>query len=159
MTSLQHFRRLFEYEQWCVPRIRVSLESISPAAHADDRYQRALTLVGHIAAAQLLWLWRIAGGTAPATPFPEISTTEHAIAMLGEGIARWQDYLSRCSEEDLAQVVQYRTTTGAPYENTIEEILTQVLLHGAYHRGQIALLVRQLGGQPAVTDFIAWVRS
>jgi len=56
-------------------------------------------------------------------------------------------------------VVQYRTTTGAPYENTVEEILTQVLLHGAYHRGQIALLVRQLDGQPAVTDFIAWVRS
>lgn len=159
MASLQHFRRLFEYEKWCAPRVRTSLESIPAAAHADDRYPRALMLVGHIAAAQLLWLWRIAGGTAPTTPFPDVSTLEHTFSLLGEGIAAWQDYLSRCPEETLSQVVHYRTTTGVTYENTVEEILTHVLLHGAYHRGQIALLVRQLGGQPAVTDYIAWVRA
>jgi uncharacterized damage-inducible protein DinB len=34
-----------------------------------------------------------------------------------------------------------------------------VALHGSYHRGQIALLMRQGGGAPAATDYIAFVRD
>ena len=35
----------------------------------------------------------------------------------------------------------------------------QLLLHGAYHRGQIALLLREGGAEPAPTDYIAFVRG
>jgi len=38
-------------------------------------------------------------------------------------------------------------------------ILSHVIIHGGYHRGQIAILLRQAGSDPAVTDFIAYVRS
>jgi uncharacterized damage-inducible protein DinB len=34
-----------------------------------------------------------------------------------------------------------------------------VALHGAYHRGQIAQLLRQNGAQPAATDYIGFVRG
>jgi uncharacterized damage-inducible protein DinB len=33
------------------------------------------------------------------------------------------------------------------------------MLHGAYHRGQIALLIRQAGAVPAPTDYVAFVRG
>jgi uncharacterized damage-inducible protein DinB len=34
-----------------------------------------------------------------------------------------------------------------------------IAFHGVYHRGQIAALVRQHGGEPAYTDFIRAVRT
>jgi uncharacterized damage-inducible protein DinB len=34
-----------------------------------------------------------------------------------------------------------------------------VALHGSYHRGQIALLVRAGGSTPAPTDYIAFIRG
>lgn len=41
----------------------------------------------------------------------------------------------------------------------VEDILTQLFGHSWYHRGQIALLVRACGGQPAETDFVFWTRE
>lgn len=37
------------------------------------------------------------------------------------------------------------------------ETLTQVVLHTAHHRGQVASRLRALGGEPPLTDYIAWV--
>lgn len=35
--------------------------------------------------------------------------------------------------------------------------VVQVAMHSAHHRGQVARRVRELGGEPPVTDYIAWV--
>jgi len=41
----------------------------------------------------------------------------------------------------------------------VQDILTHVLLHSAYHRGQIASQVRSSGEQPPYTDFIHAARQ
>jgi uncharacterized damage-inducible protein DinB len=41
----------------------------------------------------------------------------------------------------------------------VEEILTHVTIHSAYHRGQIASDVRSAGLEPAYTDYIHAVRQ
>jgi uncharacterized damage-inducible protein DinB len=41
----------------------------------------------------------------------------------------------------------------------VEDILAQLFGHSSYHRGQIAMLVRAAGGEPAVTDLIYWCRE
>jgi uncharacterized damage-inducible protein DinB len=43
--------------------------------------------------------------------------------------------------------------------NSIEDILTQLFGHSCYHRGQIAQLLRSIGAEPAVTDFVFWTRE
>ena len=35
--------------------------------------------------------------------------------------------------------------------------MIQVAMHTAYHRGQINTRVRELGGEPKLVDFIAWI--
>lgn len=40
---------------------------------------------------------------------------------------------------------------------TLEETMLQVASHGTYHRGQINTRFRELGGEPASVDFIAWI--
>jgi uncharacterized damage-inducible protein DinB len=40
---------------------------------------------------------------------------------------------------------------------TFHETLLQVAMHSAYHRGQVSTKLRELGGEPPLTDFIVWV--
>jgi uncharacterized damage-inducible protein DinB len=40
---------------------------------------------------------------------------------------------------------------------TLGESILQVVLHSTYHRGQVATRVREAGGEPPLTDFIAWL--
>lgn len=40
---------------------------------------------------------------------------------------------------------------------TLAETIVQVAMHTAYHRGQIATRLRELGGEPQITDFIMWI--
>lgn len=40
---------------------------------------------------------------------------------------------------------------------TLEETMLQVASHSTYHRAQINSRLRELGGEPPMTDFIAWV--
>ena len=50
-------------------------------------------------------------------------------------------------------------SAGQAFRSTLEDILLHVALHGAYHRGQLAMLVRDGHGEPAPTDYIAFVRG
>ena len=40
---------------------------------------------------------------------------------------------------------------------TMQETIQQVAVHTAHHRGQLATMIRQLGGTPPLVDFIAWI--
>ncbi|MDF1506258.1 DinB family protein, partial [Roseisolibacter sp. H3M3-2] len=61
--------------------------------------------------------------------------------------------------DGLARVVEYRTTAGDARRSTVGQILSHVALHGAYHRGQVAMLVRDGGGAPSSTDYALYVWS
>ena len=55
--------------------------------------------------------------------------------------------------------VRYRNSRGEEFHTPVGDLLTHVLMHGAYHRGQIAASVRRAGGEPAATDYIAFTRE
>ena len=42
---------------------------------------------------------------------------------------------------------------------TLSESAWQVFSHTTYHRGQIAIRIRELGGEPPLVDFLVWVWS
>jgi uncharacterized damage-inducible protein DinB len=46
---------------------------------------------------------------------------------------------------------------GAVGPVTVRDSILQVVMHSTYHRGQIATRVRELGGEPALTDYVVWV--
>ncbi len=45
----------------------------------------------------------------------------------------------------------------APDVASLAETILQVALHSTYHRGQVNARLRQLGAEPPLVDFIAWV--
>lgn len=45
----------------------------------------------------------------------------------------------------------------APGPTTLAETCLQVANHSTYHRGQVNARVRELGREPALVDYIAWI--
>ena len=55
--------------------------------------------------------------------------------------------------------MHYRNSAGTAFDSRIDDILMHVAVHGAYHRGQVALSLRQEGVRPNPTDYIAFIRG
>ena len=65
----------------------------------------------------------------------------------------------RSTTDGLTDGVAYRNSKGEFWTSTVADILTHVVLHAAYHRGQIAAAVREAGGsRPTPISFTpcAW---
>ena len=119
-----------------------------------------MNLMAHIIAARRLWLYRLGGATErPAGLFPASITHAELVAGLAAMEEGWSAYLAHLSAAELGQTFEYRTTEGDMFRSNVADVLTQLYGHSLYHRGQIASLVRALGGQPAETDFIFWSRE
>ena len=53
----------------------------------------------------------------------------------------------------------YKNSKGEAWTSSVLDVLTHVVMHSAYHRGQIASVMRAGGGTPAYTDFIHAARQ
>lgn len=152
--------------------IRVSLQSmLDHMAWADQRVWRSLTYAGgpvppqavrlmaHVVAAERVWLLRLGGddtSTHPIWPDWELARVE---ALGGETLAAYHELVRTLTDEDATRVVEYRNSQGVAFQTPVGDILTHVMLHGSYHRGQIALLLRGADLTPVNTDFITFARE
>jgi uncharacterized damage-inducible protein DinB len=146
------FLGLFAYDAWAN---RETLASIGPAAAAAPR---TVALLAHVAAAEQLWIARIAAEPAPMPVWPEL-TLDQCGPALARGAARWQAYLETLTDAELIREVAYTNSKGQAFRSRVDDIATHVVFHSHYHRGQIASLVRAAGHTPAYTDFIHAIRT
>ena len=152
MELPEHLRRQFAYDAWANREVLATLSaSARPTA-------RPLQLLAHILSAERLWLERIRKQPQSLPVWPDF-TLEQCEAQIAELARLWGEYLSQLSDAELSEKVTYKNTKGEPWTSTVEDILTHVVLHSAYHRGQIATQVRAGGEQPAYTDFIHAARQ
>ena len=153
------YRSWFDYEQRAHEKVLRSLHTVPVSRRDEPEFQKAIGLMGHIVAARWLWLHRF-GVTdkEPTEIFPENLALEDLDALVDETHMAWSAYLSRLDEAELAREFDYRSLEGSRYRNSVEDLLTQLFGHSWYHRGQIAALVRSLGGKPAGTDYLFWRR-
>lgn len=149
---LAMLNRLFVYDAW---GNRAALDSLRNTPAAPPR---AVALLAHLAGSGRLWLERLHGRPQSLPVWPALGLDECARAF-EENREAWAAYLSNLEEDDLRRTVTYVNTKGERFESSIADILLHVTHHGAYHRGQIALLVRHVGAEPAYTDYVHAART
>lgn len=156
----ERFRRWFDAERDAHAKVLKSLESVPADRRSCPEFRRACALMAHLAGARHVWLYRLGANADPPERlfFEDIELAELP-SRLRDMEAQWSKYLNPLTDADLARVVDYKSWDGQPFHNTVEDILTQLFTHSPYHRGQIALLVRTAGGEPAMTDYIFWCRK
>lgn len=118
--------------------------------------EKILTLMGHIVAAQFLWLHRIKGLPAPKVKLWGSYTFPQLLEMADDVGKQWIDFVQ--STENFDRELTYRNYVNEPYTNNVETIMIHLVNHSSYHRAQIALLLRQKGYEPINTDFITYDR-
>ena len=138
------------------PTPRPPLQS-RPSIFGRAERTKATRLYAHVAAAEHVWHSRLLGQSPVHAVWPDLSL-EAAAALAQESLAGLRA-IAAADAEALAREVEYRTSTGQAFRNTVADILSHVALHGSYHRGQVALLTRQGGGTPAATDYILFART
>jgi uncharacterized damage-inducible protein DinB len=149
-----HLLHQFRYNRHANEQI---LEAL--ATHdTEDLPERALELMGHLLRAQDVWLGRVRG----ETDLPAIwgdDTLAECRERAEASAEAWRKFLEACPAEDLTRTVRYENSKGKPFENELREVCGHVVNHSTHHRAQIAMLIRQAGGEPPVTGYIFWARS
>jgi uncharacterized damage-inducible protein DinB len=154
MQTLEAIRQLFKYNEWANAR---AIESLKESSNDNVSAIRALA---HLLIAEKEWLMRLQKNE-DSTGFdfwPGCSLKE-CEALGDETRAAYSALLNDLTEERLDSIATYKNSKGIEYNTSFRDILTHVLMHSAYHRGQVAMATRVAGDIPAYTDYIAFVRE
>jgi uncharacterized damage-inducible protein DinB len=150
------FLRMFAYDHWA------NRECLAAMRTAGSVSAGTVGRMAHLLSAQKLWLERILKQRQSMPVWPT-ATIEDCMTLTDEMSAAWRTYITRIGNQftpgSLDDKVEYRNSKGEPWSSRVEDILTHVLFHSTYHRGQIALQMRASGVEPAYTDFIHAVRQ
>ena len=152
MNLADYLRRQFAYDEWA------NREVLNAIRTAGGDNHRSLQLMSHILAAELVWLERLRQQpqSVPVWPEPDLAQCETQATKLG---GQWLEFLDLITAGDVSQSISYKNSKGEQWSSTMVDVLTHVVLHSAYHRGQIASHMRTQGQTPANTDFIHSVRQ
>lgn len=145
---------LLDHATWADALAR---DAIRTLPDGSPERARAGQLYAHLAASEHVWLSRLDARAPAYAIWPELSL-DAAAAVAAESVAGLRAHAAS-GPDALARDVAYRNSAGQAFRNRVDDVLAHVALHGSYHRGQLALLARQGGGTPALSDYIAFVRG
>lgn len=146
----EFFLKWYAYNAWANRRVLACLEQ----QNVTD--EKILTVMGHLLAANFIWLNRIKG--LPKSEYKLWGSYPLAIlkTMVEEADRQWSGYIQ--SQTDFNRILKYQNYVGDYFENNVEQIMIHLVNHGSYHRGQVAMLLRQKGLEPVNTDYITYDR-
>lgn len=107
---------------------------------------QADAVMRHIAWAQLIWCARVEARD------PNLVDGEPTPALVARASAELE---AMAQQQEPGRDVTFQRSEGEVYTRRVDEILSHVVNHGAYHRGQIRQIVPS-GGDPE-TDFDVWL--
>jgi uncharacterized damage-inducible protein DinB len=152
MDVSSHFHRLLEFDAWANREVLVSLKAL------PEPPPSAVRLLSHVISAEHVWLARLKGTPSPFAVWPEMSLSQ-CNEQIQELYLAFNEYFRRELPAAFDRTVTYKNSKGETWASRVDDILTHVFTHSTYHRGQIAMEMRQRGHDPAYTDFIHGIRQ
>ena len=146
----KYFLKLYQYNAWATRRV------IGTLIRQDVHDEKILSLLGHVVAAQFLWLHRIKGLPAPDVKLWGNYSLDQLQEMSQQASSQWIEFVEHTDNFD--RELTYKNYVNEPYTNNVESIMIHLVNHSSYHRAQIAMLLRQKGFDPINTDFITYDR-
>jgi uncharacterized damage-inducible protein DinB len=152
MNTVAYLRQLFAHDDWANREVLNGLKDTKNAP------KRCLELLAHILSAERLWLERIEAKKQSLPVWPDF-TLEECAAQMADMAEQWKRLLAEINEGNIERTIAYSNSKGEPWNSQVRDVLMHVVMHSAYHRGQIAADMRAAGLVPAYTDFIHAVRQ
>lgn len=157
--DLGWFRRLYAHMEWSDALVWSEVLAHGPST--EDPFVCDSLL--HLHGVQRAYLTGWTGGT-PQMPGADEFTSLHAIRDWARDFyPNLTGFLDSLQDEDLRgkdavlwpEMVE-RAIGQPPVPITLGDMMLQVVTHSVHHRAQVSRRVRELGGEPAFIDFVAW---
>lgn len=159
MHTIDTITAMFEHMVWADATVWTAVLA-SPEGREDAKLRGYLHHL-HLVQWAFLRVWR---DEARDAPFPEFDSTapmmEWAKSYYPEArseIDGWTDgHLATPQKLPWASMVE-KQIGRPPSASVVGELAMQVPMHSQYHRGQVNARLREVGGEPPLVDYIAWV--
>jgi uncharacterized damage-inducible protein DinB len=157
-------RLLYDYDRWANHRILELVGALTPEQFARDlggSFPSVRDVVLHIVGSKWAWLtyWKASRPSDPMLTdlFTECDTVFHSnrFPTLAAAQAKWAE-IEKEEAEFVNEVTDVELDRTLPVGNTslrLGHLLQHLANHSTYHRGQIAMMLRQLGAKAQATDF------
>jgi uncharacterized damage-inducible protein DinB len=155
---------LYEYDRWANNRVLQAASTLNAEEFTRDlggSFRSVRDTLVHIVGSEWSWLtcWK---EPSPSSAFVEDVWSRHdalfdpnafpdlaAVQLKWAEVAREQiEFVNRVTNESLGRMLPVRTT-----QISLAHLMQHLANHSTYHRGQVALMMRQLAAKPLATDF------
>jgi len=149
--------RLYDYGYWANAKLFDVLARLTPdeftrcvaGGHASVRN----TLV-HILSAEWGWLDRVGGWPRPERLKPEsYPTPASLIEQWGKVEGKMNEFLASITAEQLDEIVEFSIGRDS-FRQERGQLLRHSTTHSVHHRGQVSLMIRELGKTPGNFDLL-----
>jgi uncharacterized damage-inducible protein DinB len=157
-------RLLYEYDRWANDRVIQCVSGLTPEQFSRDlgaAFQSVGHTLVHITGGEWIWLqyWKADSHSVTFVTdlqkrrdqlfSPQLCPTVAAVE------AKWREveqeqiaFVEGVTDEGLNRMLPFRTI-----HVSLAHLMQHAANHSTYHRGQIALMMRQLNAEPIATDF------
>ena len=155
---------LCEYDRWANNRVLQAVSALSPEQFTRDlggSFRSVRDTLLHIMAGEWGWLayWNEPSNSSAfltdlrtrrdALFNPDAFPNVAAVQLKWAEIKKEQTkFVNRLTNESLEKLLPFRTT-----HISLAHLMQHLANHSTYHRGQVALMMRQLNAEPLATDF------
>ena len=174
MSLLEQYHRLAGYNTWMNAKLYALAATVDDADRRRDlgAFFRSLHgTLNHLLWADRIWLWRftrdaeigmsrdqsgqpIEVGLHDQELYADFDQLRAERVKTDRHIERWTSGLDT---ERLAAPFRYQSLTGGARQHPLWMAVSHFFNHQTHHRGQATTLLMQLGRDPGVTDFVAYL--
>jgi uncharacterized damage-inducible protein DinB len=159
---------LYEFDRWANNKVLQSVSTLSAEEFTRDlggSFRSVRDTVVHIVGCEWTWLtcWR---EPSPSSDYVTDLWTRHndrfnpnafpdfaAVESKWAEVEREQvEFVNRVTNESLRRMIPVRES-----QISLAHLMQHLANHSTYHRGQVALMMRQLTAEPCATDFAMFV--
>jgi uncharacterized damage-inducible protein DinB len=155
---------LYEYDRWANNRVLLAVSALSAEQFTHDLgggFRSVRDALVHIIGGEWIWLeyWKEPPHSSAA--LAELSTRRDALfnpnafPNVAAVRSKWLEvekeqakFVNRVTSESLEKLLPFRTT-----QVRLAHLMQHMANHSTYHRGQVAMMMRQLDAEPLATDF------
>ena len=142
-------KQLLQFDRWANQQTLDALEQSSPIP------EKALQIAAHLVGINEMWLSRAESRGPALDAWPHLAGPD-----IQQHLQTQSDRWISLVESDPQKVFRYKNRRGEETQSALADLVFEIILHAAHHRGQIALLLRQhASNPPASTDYIPALRA
>lgn len=150
---------LFRHMEWADAAVWTAV--LASEVGREDAKVRGYLHHLHVVQRAFLRTWR---GEPRDAPYPDFDSTAPMLAWVRDYFPEAAAQVETWTDEQVAEPMPVpwasmveRRIGRPPAMSSLADTALQVAMHSQYHRGQVNARLREVGGEPPLVDFIAWV--